>query len=1139
MCDIELLLRMILDNEQRTVHEWIEKHTEQGILQLVTGYFTIGALAWMSEKINQKISRFDLVLGEMSGHDSSDDRTIDLLNEQISLDSAMQLHKIARKAVEFLKQNKVLAKTLEPNFCHAKSLVFHSEKDEDNHYFIQGSSNMTEAGIGLRRTSNVELNIGARGAGGSFKEMAAWFDGLWNKPQAHFEKTIRDSNGKTRKVDFKKYLIEQISRIFAQYTPETVYFKILFELFGEQVSQSESDPEFSRQLGRLENTKIYQSLYDFQQKGALSLIKMLKNYNGAILADAVGLGKTWSALAVMKYFQMQGREVLLLCPKKLQHNWRQYKKYQDSRFEADSLEYFIRFHTDLQVGRFEKYDDRNDKLFSNDKPLLLVIDESHNLRNDQSSRYQYLIETILRNKADVKVLLLSATPINNSLQDIRNQFKIMVKGDASGFNELLGIKNLDYTFRVAEKKFRDWSIRKNPQISDFVKSLPANFFSLTDALTVSRTRPMIEGMQNGLDFPKKMPPKNLFVTPKEIGDYESFEELFEQFPPKLSGYMPSLYLDDNENVASPLEDEKQRDFFLVKMMYILMVKRLESSWSAFHTTVEKIRIHHQNILDNIKNYQEEKKQAAIEPGEQMSLFEDDDELQNELEIFTIGKKRKIKIADIDAAGALNSFKKDLKADIKQLDLLAQNLEKFESVIIREKSEVSKDEKLSALLKEINLKRQIEHNQNNPKVLIFTVYRDTAIYLFNELGKRGFSNYAMVTGDHSLVWNEEEKHKNFEPILQRFAPFTKLFKEKNWDGFSTSPEVPLQKQFEDWGNWVRKHNHQIAQKLDQPIDILIATDALSEGQNLQDCDLVINYDIHWNPVRVIQRFGRIDRLGSPNKHIFGINFWPTDNINAYLDLQNRIERRMAAMQLAGAEVPERFSKTFEAMNDGDLLESMQKERMIKQMQVSWEDIEVGEEQFGFDDLSLEKFRQDLFGELKKTQDFYQKMPKGIFSGFIRNPEILPTDGIIALLGFPAKKSGHDQSRYSRYEVTYCDLQGKTVIENQKEILELLSQEIKINPPRLLPEGIDAAESAPLEKIATALRTWVKSRATEEIVQADGSIKRVLGESMKDKLKRLKSGDKTASEEIKIEGDATEFYTPENCDLIAWLVVHSEK
>ena len=1129
---------MILDNENRTVHEWMEKHTKAGNLQLVTGYFTIGALAWMSDKLNEKITRFDLVLGEMSGYDGSRDRTIDLLNEHISLDSVIQLHKVSQKAVDFLKQEKVHVKTLEPNFCHAKALVSHSEQDEDNHYYIQGSSNMTEAGIGLRHTSNVELNFAVRGTGGNFREMADWFEALWVKPQAKTEKTIKDINGKTHKVNFKKYLIEQISRIFAQYTPDLIYYKMLYELFGDQVSQTEDDLEFTRQIGRLENTAIYRALYEFQQKGTLSLIKMLKNYNGAILADAVGLGKTWTSLAVMKYYQMQGREALLMCPKKLEHNWLQYKKHQNSRFEADGFEHFIRFHTDLQHERFDKYTDRADKLFSSEKPLLIVIDESHNLRNDQSNRYRFLVEKILREKADVKVLLLSATPINNSLQDIRNQFKLMVKGDVAGFHESLGIKNVDYTFRVAEKKFRDWSQTKNPRISDFVKALPAPFFTLTDALTVARTRPMIEGLQDGLHFPRKTPPQNLFVTPREIGDYESFEELFNEFPPKLSGYMPSLYLDDNDDEKSILEDEKRRDFFLVKMMYILMVKRLESSWSAFQSTIEKIRNHHQNALNQIKQFEQEKRNTAFDPGEQMSLFDDDDDLINALDLFTIGKKRKVKIADIDAAGNLNAFKKDLKADVKQLDVLAQNLDKFKHGIDREKTDHSKDEKLEKLIQKIKEKRESGHNHHNQKVVIFTVYKDTAKYLFDEFGKRGFSKFAMVAGDYSLRSGDPEKHRNFEPILQRFAPFTKLFKEKQWDGFAPQPNSSMQKQFADWQILLRQHEPRTAALLDDPIDMLITTDTLSEGQNLQDSDLVINYDIHWNPVRVIQRFGRIDRLGSPNEYIFGVNFWPTDNINAYLDLQKRIERRMSAMKLAGAEVPARFSKSFEEMNEGDLLETMQKERMMRQMQDSWDDIEVAEEQFGFDDLSLEKFRQDLLGELKKTQDFYENMPKGVFSGFIRNPEILPADGIIALFGLPTKKSGHDQSRYPRYEIAYTDMNGKTVLENQKEILEILSQEIKNNPPRQLPDGVDIGEAAPLEQIAAALRTWIKSRATEEVVLEDGTVKAVMGESLLDKMKRLKAGDKSAVAETKAEGRAAEFYDPENCDLIAWLVVHSE-
>ncbi|MDI6792013.1 MAG: SNF2-related protein [bacterium] len=448
-------------------------------------------------------------------------------------------------------------------------------------------------------------------------------------------------------------------------------------------------------------------MYVFQQKAVLSLIKMLRKFDGAILADAVGLGKTWSALAVMKFFQLQGREVVLICPKKLQYNWNRYKKHQESRFEKDQFDYFIRFHTDMQLERMEKYTDRADKLFTDDKPKLIVIDESHNLRNDRSRRYEFLVDEILKRNEDIKVLMLSATPINNSLNDIRNQFKLMVKGNVGGFNESLGIKNIDYTFRTAQKAFSDWREGPNPRIGDFIKKLPANFFTLTDSLTVARTRAMIEGQQTGLDFPVREKPDNIFVTPHQMGNFESFEELFEHFPPMLSGYQPAFYVkvDDSED-KNILHDERQRDRFLVKMMYILMVKRLESSWVSFYSTVKKILGHHQNALEKIKAYQKAKKDSTVEDNSEISLFEGDDfeedELEDKVTEFTLGKKRKINLSDIDAAGNLEQYKKDLKKDIDALDNLfygvdiqpiatqISKLRFFISLIVDQKVDAGKD-----------------------------------------------------------------------------------------------------------------------------------------------------------------------------------------------------------------------------------------------------------------------------------------------------------------------------------------------------------------------------------------------------------------------------------------------------------------
>ncbi len=1126
---------MLLDNENENlkVHEWISLYTEKGKLDIVTGYFTIAALAWLSKQVNDKISEFRLVLGDIVNIDTENNRPLDLLNENITVEASLKLNSLSQEAVRFLKQDKVKSKTLEPNFCHAKSYLFDPEKmDDRNKYFISGSSNLTEAGIGLKRTNNIELNIAETGNNNQYKELIDWFEKLWVRPEAHKEKTILAPNNTSFKIDFKQYLIDEIERIFIKYTPRELYYKVLFELFGNQMMNTENDPDFNRQIGRLENSTIFNILYEFQKKGVLSLIKMLQKYNGAILADAVGLGKTWSALAVMKFFQLQGREVILLCPKKLDNNWRRYLKYQDSRFEKDQFDFFIRFHTDMHEDRVDKYTDRADKLFTNDKPKLFVIDESHNLRNDKSNRYKFLLEQILKRNEDVKVLLLSATPINNSLNDIRNQFKLMVQGNVNGFEESLGIKNLDYSFRTAQKVFNEWREYPSPKIGDFIKKLPANFFTLTDSLIVARTRKMIDGKQTGLTFPIKTKPVNLFVTPSQLGNFESFEELFDHFPPMLSGYQPSFYLEDDKTEGKDvLYDERQRDRFLVKMMYILMVKRLESSWYSFDSTVGKIKDHHQNALDKIKAYQNGKVNSGV-VSENESLF-DDDELQGDYEELTLGKKRKIYLSDIDGAGNLDNFKKDLKKDLDALDNLHINLQKFkrklENEILRPGNFKSEDDKLETLISQINKKKGSNENNNNPKVVIFTVYRDTAQYLFNQLKNRGFEKVAMISGSGSQTTDSDEETKNFEPILERFAPFTKLFMEKEWDFKSIKTGIEA---YHEWIEWVAKNHTKTYAKIQKPIDILIATDALSEGQNLQDADMVINYDIHWNPVRIIQRMGRIDRLGSPNTKIFGINFWPSNNINSYLNLQGRIEQRMAAMKLAGAEVDAQFSDSFKEMIHDESLDQRMNHRMMEQMQVTFDDLD-GQDTFGFDDLSLESYRQDLLEEFNKDKAKYLKMPKGIYTGFNANKSICNENGLIALLGFPSKPPKAINHEYKVFDLIYIDKKGKQVLLNQKEVLDALTHHK--DKDRFVPESIDKGDEMAIQELVSALKAWLDIQAIDEQIMEDGTVKKVMGAEAKDLLSKLRKGDKNAlsrvKQNIKVEGK----FQLDNFDLIIWFLV----
>lgn len=1145
---------MIIDNtvDSKKLHEWINESTETGKFDIVTGYFTVGALAYLSEVTNTKINQYRLILGDIVSVADVADRPLNLLNENICIDAALKLSNLAKEAVEFLRQDKVLAKTLEPNFCHAKVYLHTPEKDPRLKYYITGSSNLTEAGFGLKETNNVELNIGETGNNSLHKDLSEWFGNLWKNEKAHVEKTIYLDNGKTKKVDFKEYLIHEIEKIFIEYTPRELYFKVLFELFGSQMNLEGDDPDFNRQIGKLENTVVYQTLYKFQQKGALSLIRMLQKYNGAILADAVGLGKTWTALAVMKFFELQGREIILLCPKKLQNNWLRYRKNQNSKFERDRLDYFVRFHTDLHSERLDRnhYKNENtDTHFIDDKPKLFVIDESHNLRNDKSNSYKFFLEEILKKNQDAKVLMLSATPINNTLNDIRNQFKLMVAGDVRGFYDTLDVKNVDYVFKKAQQSFKNWRESENPKIKDFVSDLPAEFFNLTDSLTVSRTRNMILGQQAELIFPKKTPPENLFITPKDLGNFESFEELFRKFPPMLSGYQPAFYAEpmaekkarlnanqDGKSSVSVLEDEIQRDKFLVKMMYILMVKRLESSWFSFFETVKKIYAHHENALNKIKLYQENKKNSEIANQSELNNVIDE-EADDDLVELSLGKKRIITLREIDEAGNLNLFKKDLKKDLDALDNIISNLKRFEDTIIKElrlpKNKKSADVKLQVLIEKILAKQRSGNNNDNQKLVIFTVYRDTAEYLFDQLKQRGVTKIAMISGTGSKTDDKDTEVSDFEPILERFAPFTKLFKEREWQFKPSDDGLTDDESYREWISWVSANDRKTYEKIQHPIDILIATDALSEGQNLQDADMVVNYDIHWNPVRIIQRMGRIDRLGSPNKRIFGINFWPSDNINNYLDLQGRIEQRMAAMQLAGSEVQLDFSDTFKEMAEDTDLEQRLKSRMLQQMQTNWEDIEVNDESFGFNHLSLEKYRQDLLEEYNQNSKKYSQMPNGVYTGFKASKALCSENGIIALLGYPAREPKEIKPVYQQYNLIYIDKEGKPVLLNQKEVLDALTLH-KDEPRYVLPE-IDRGDPGAIAELSAAIQSWLSAQAIEEKENEDGTVTKQMGQEVKNILVNIKKGNSQSISTVKEGKMISQKYKADNFDLLVWFLV----
>lgn len=1126
---------MLLDNKTKKdnkefykVFDFIKNYTEKGSLDIVTGFFSIYALALMEDDLNQA-EKFRLILGNLMQEETELNKVIDLLNGDLSIPSSLNLNASAQKAVQFLKQNKVQVKTIQRNFCHAKAYIY-NDTDTRKNFYIIGSSNLTDAGLGIKESSNIELNTASTGNNNDYKEIEEWFKFQWDHV-AQEKIELPDQ----LKVDVKTHLIELISTLWKLWTPEELYYKVLYELFKDDLMALSSDAEFKRGIAHLEDTIIYKTLYPYQQKGAISLIKMFQKYNGAILADAVGLGKTWTALAVMKYFETKGYTVILFCPKQLRNNWEQYQAQRGSRFERDEIEYYVRNHTDLQDQRLTtSYPDFPLSKIQKKQKLLIVIDESHNLRNDKSSRYKFLVDHVLMPnniKRDVKVLHLSATPINNKLIDIRNQFKLMTKGYDDGFKDTdLEVGSLEYLFKTAQKDFAEWTNLENRKIADFINKLPLKFEKLTDALIVARTRKLIEGEFGQMNFPKKEAPINEFITTENIGDLKSFDDILDAIKINLTAYRPADYIKTLQP-KSVLEDEQQRQKFLVKMMYILLIKRLESSWFSFKRTVENILDHHTNALNKVEQFIQSKIDSDIEDNLTVEENEEIDETTTEVDgenekPLTLGNKNPIKLSEITNIAL---FKQHLEADIRKLSNLKASLDQYEADFNAQKAE---DEKLNKLITHITNKQK---DSNNKKVLVFTVYKDTAKFLYDQLKKRGIHNVAYVSGSISETFDGYSGEK-FEPILERFAPFTKLYNEKDWSDLYE--RINLSEDYREAGKWkipykkwleiIKQHDKTTQTKIEKPIDVLIATDCLSEGQNLQDCDMVINYDIHWNPVRLIQRMGRIDRIGSPNKTIKGINFWPAKNFENYLQLKSRVENRMALMSVIGTETVTELTPDFQKMVEENPLLPKQAQKMLEQLQITWDDVETNDETLGLNDLSLEQFRQELFEFFKKNEEFFKKIPNGVFTGFKFKPnqkwQSMP-DSIVAVLGYPKRPDEATNHVYNEIHLLHQNIEdgksSKWVLNNHQEILTLLRNHKLEN--RYVPKDIDNGEKAILDKLADAIGTWVKSQVTPIAVN---------------QIQDLFSGDitpkKISPEQKKLE----EKFKAENFDLINWFIISNK-
>lgn len=1137
---------MIIDNKQdrdpndgintTTVWDYMKYYTDpekdrEGVLDIVTGFFSVTGLELLGKHFSPN-NEYRMVLAQMVADDQFQDHILDLLNDDCGIENALHLSDAAKNALEFLRRDKVHVKAIINAFCHAKLYLFKDNHDPAHNYYVQGSSNLTYAGLGYTPSSNVELNLADTGNSDTYRSLRSWFEEQWTSVAK--EKMPEDrEKPKGAQIDVKQYFIQEIEKIFRKYTPEEIYYKILFELFNSDLDL-DGGIEHRQDMQLLQTSVIWNTLFNYQQKGVISLIKMLRKYNGAILADAVGLGKTFSALAVIKYFQTQNYLTVLLCPKKLEQNWDQYLRRRNSRFEKDEFDYIVRFHTDMQNDRMEeRYTDAKLSYLQTRKKILVVIDESHNLRNEKSGRYQELMAKLIQNKEgqenrDVKVLMLSATPINTGLNDVKGQFNLIGHGKDDAFdNDDFGVESLTNLFKDAQTKYTQWCNNPDRTIGGFIATLPPKFFNLTDKLIVARTRKLIEKtLGEDLGFPDKEKPVNIYQGVEHLGKLQTTEEIYQKFDElSLTAYQPSLYLEVNKKkarkgAAKDWDDNVNRERFLVKMMGVLFMKRLESSWYSCMTTVKKVLDVHESTLKLALEFKEKGGNGAISTGGGEGNADFDDEEIDDLmgETYSL-RKGTIKLSDMQNLGG---FIRNLQMDVNKLKEIYKNFEAFAADY---EAGEEKDLKLEELVRILNEKKKAK----NKKVVIFTAFADTAQFIFDELKKRGFSRMASASGQNVFTTGAHST-KNFTAVLESFAPYSKLYKEKDWSGMYADAQLDRAKYYDDekqrwnvsyekWRELIAQYDTKTLEQVNDGIDILIATDCLSEGQNLQDADTQVNFDIHWNPVRLIQRFGRIDRIGSPNKVIRCVNFWPAKSFEDYLHLETRIQNRMSLMKLVDTETQE-LDEKFKKMVEDNPLQDKNADRLLEELQNnSIFDIE-SPRTLSLKDFSFETYRQDLLDFLDKNRDVFRRMPNGIFSGFRFDDTLFEKipESLVAVVGYPRRKQGSNKPYTELYlmcqpvdthlPATYQEL-------NRAEILEFLRA--NKNQERYVPDWIESNDNERISKLSGILKEWMKMKAPK---QAVSNIKNML------RSKKVETKPKISSETVENK------FKLENFDLIVW-------
>lgn len=906
---------------------------------------------------------------------------------EIKLRNEMTQRVIAKECAQWISQKAVFKSNTTGEYMGGFMTV-NNPSEQVAYLPLNG---FTTVDIGCDRGNNSFNMVNRMTAPHSTRYMQL-FDTLWNDRE--------------KMQDVTDTVIENIANAYNENSPEFIYFMVLYHVFSEFLDDISEDV-LPNEANGFKQSKIWSMLYDFQRDAVLAIINKLEQYNGCILADSVGLGKTFTALAVIKYYENRNKSVLVLCPKKLAENWNTYKdNYINNPIATDRLNYDVLFHTDLSrnTGSSNGLDLERLNWGNYD---LVVIDESHNFRNGtgthsntQENRYARLMDKVIRSGVKTKVLMLSATPVNNRFTDLKNQLALAYEGNQDFINKKLNTnKPIEEIFRQAQTAFNAWS-KLEPEertTDELLRTLDFDFFEVLDSVTIARSRKHIEKYYNTEEigkFPERLKPISKRPNLTDLNSAINYNQIYEQLMLlSLAIYTPSnyifesqisKYIDMTHNKGDNLT-QRGRERGIQRLMSINLLKRLESSVYSFNLTLKRILELIQNTIKAIDRFENNGDKEDFDMYEASDNEFDIDDANTDF--FTVGKKVKIDLADMDYV----TWREELRKDADTLGLLTLMVADITP---------EHDTKLQTLLSLLDEKIEHPINPGNKKVLIFSAFSDTAEYLYDNVSTYMKNKYGLDTAIISGTVDGRSTVKGLRTTLNNVLTcFSPISKGKD----ILMPNNPAE------------------------IDILIATDCISEGQNLQDCDYLVNYDIHWNPVRIIQRFGRIDRIGSKNSVIQLVNFWPDMTLDDYINLKSRVETRMkiSVMTSTGDDDPINLEEK------GELEYRKQQLKRLQDEVVDIEDMSTG---ISIMDLGLNEFRLDLL-EYVKHHDDLNKKPKGMHSVVPADSEN-PQGVIFVLKNINNSVNIDNRNRIHPFYMVYIGLNGEIICDylNPKRLLD---------------------------------------------------------------------------------------------------------